>query len=179
MTVKADRNNVFVAGASGATGRRVVQELRKKGFKVRAGVRDAEKARSSGLQVDNKVELGNCNLVDAAKQKGISKFVLMSSLLTNGAASEKYLRSSGLEWTVVRPGGLSNKPLAEVGNLIVGKEDTLFGRPSDPGKDISRDLVAAVLVEAVTQPGASNKVVEIVSSKDASELPPDQWFSNI
>ncbi len=39
--------------------------------------------------------------------------------------------------------------------------------------------VAAVLVEAVAQPGASNKVVEIVSSKDASELPPDQWFSNI
>lgn len=29
---------------------------------------------------------GNCNLVDAAKQKGISRFVLMSSLLTNGAA---------------------------------------------------------------------------------------------
>jgi hypothetical protein len=28
-----------------------------------------------------------------------------------------------------------------VGNLIVGKEDTLFGLPSDPGKDISRDLV--------------------------------------
>lgn len=40
-----------------------------------------------------------------------------------------------------RPGGLSNKPPAEVGNLILGKEDTLFGRPSDPGKDISRDLV--------------------------------------
>lgn len=42
-----------------------------------------------------------------------------------------------------RPGGLSNKPPAEVGNLIVGKEDTLFGRPSDPGKDISRDLVSS------------------------------------
>lgn len=39
--------------------------------------------------------------------------------------------------------------------------------------------VAAVLVEAAIQPGASNKVVEIVSSKDAPVLPPEQWFSNI
>ncbi|BDA48149.1 Protein TIC 62, chloroplastic [Coccomyxa sp. Obi] len=242
----ANITTVFVAGASGATGRRVVRELRKRGLKVRAGVRDVEKARSNGLQLDDKVELvtadvtqgpesllsaigdaqaiisaigfnggadskgyeaidnkGNCNLVDAAKQKGISRFVLMSSLLTNGAAvgqrfnpgyiilnlfgnvlvqkleSEKYLRSSGLDWTIVRPGGLSNKPPAEVGNLIVGKEDTLFGRPSDPGKDISRDLVAAVLVEAMLQSSASNKVVETVSSESAPQLPPDQWFSSL
>ena len=30
---------VFVAGASGSTGRKVVRELRKRGFTVRAGVR--------------------------------------------------------------------------------------------------------------------------------------------
>ena len=37
--------------------------------------------------------------------------------------------------------------------------------------------VAAVLVEAVLQPSASRKVVEVVASKSAPELPVDQWFA--
>jgi hypothetical protein len=48
----------------------------------------------------------------------------------------------GLTWTIVRPGGLSNEPPAEVGNLVVGKEDTLFGLPDDPGRAVSRDTVS-------------------------------------
>lgn len=36
-----------------------------------------------------------------------------------------------------------------------------------------------MLVEALAQPGASNKVVEIVSSKSGAEVPPDQWFSSL
>jgi hypothetical protein len=57
-------------------------------------------------------------------------------------AAEQYLRSSGLRYTIVRPGGLSDKGPSEVGRLIVGKEDTLFGRDSDPGRAISRDTVS-------------------------------------
>ena len=53
----ADGTTVFVAGASGSTGRRVVRELRRKGLKVRAGVRDVEKARADGLALDEGVEL--------------------------------------------------------------------------------------------------------------------------
>ncbi len=30
----------------------------------------------------------------------------------------------------------------QVGNLIVGKEDTLFGLDTDPGREISRDTVS-------------------------------------
>ncbi|KAK9787474.1 hypothetical protein WJX73_006333 [Symbiochloris irregularis] len=109
---------------------------------------------------------GTINLVDAAKQRGVSKFVLMSSLLTNGKAigqglnptflllnifggvldkkheAENYLRASGLNWTIIRPGGLSMDPPSQVGNLIIRGEDTLFGLPSDPGRAISRQLVA-------------------------------------
>ena len=48
---------VFVAGASGSTGRRVVRELRKRGLTVRAGVRDVEKARANGLALDDNVVL--------------------------------------------------------------------------------------------------------------------------
>ncbi|CAL5223340.1 g5842 [Coccomyxa viridis] len=240
----ADIKTVFVAGASGSTGIRVVRELRKRGFTVRAAVRDVEKAREKGVQVDGGVELvtadvtqgadslaaamgnadavisaiggsgdantyhavdneGNVALVDAALKKNIRKFVLMSSLLTNGKeagqslnpgyiflnlfgnvlneklVSEKYLRASGLDYTIVRPGGLKKTPPSEVGNLVTGKEDTLFGLPTQRGKDISRDTVAEVLVEALRQPGASNKVVEVVAAKDEPERPSSEWFSNL
>jgi len=234
---------VFVAGSTGNTGRRVVQQLRAAGYKVKAGVRDPKKAHSLGFGLDSGIELvtadvtkgseplisalsgsqavicatgysgfnpggsvkidekGVANLVDAAKASGVTKFVLLSSLLTNARAvgqesnpnykflnllggvldhklaGEKYLRASGLDWTIVRPGGLSNDPPAEVGNLVVGKEDTLFGLPDDPGRAISRDTVAAVLVAALSQSSSSDKLVEIVAAKGAPELPKEQWFS--
>jgi hypothetical protein len=52
--------------------------------------------------------------------------------------AEKHLRASNLTWTIVRPGGLSN---TTVGNVIFGKEDTFLGLESDPGRQISRELV--------------------------------------
>lgn len=39
--------------------------------------------------------------------------------------------------------------------------------------------VADVCVEALLQPGAQNKVVEIVASASAAKLPVDQWFANV
>jgi len=239
---KADFNKVFVAGATGETGRRIVMALRAKGYQVIAGCRDPQKAISLGFGLDKEVEIkqadvtkgpevlaqamedaqavicatgfsgvnvtkvgsvdeqGTKNLVDAAKAKGISKFVLISSLLTNAKAvgqednpnykflnlfggvldrklaAEQYLRASGLNYTIVRPGGLAKEPPEEVGNLIVGKEDTLFGLDTDPGRRISRDTVAAVCVAALVQPRADNKVIEVVSSPSAPVLPEDQWF---
>lgn len=58
----------------------------------------------------------------------------------------------------------------------MGAEDSLFGLPEDPGREISRDTVASVLIEAALQPAADGKVVEIVASKSAVEVPPLQWF---
>eukprot|EP00977_Amphora_coffeiformis_P028808 scaffold37247_cov191-Amphora_coffeaeformis.AAC.1 len=82
-------------------------------------------------KVDN---VGTCKLVDAAKAAGVKKVVMVSSILTNGRAwgqeqspgfiitnafgkvldekivAENYLRSSGLDYTIVRPGGLKAKP---------------------------------------------------------------------
>eukprot|EP00967_Tisochrysis_lutea_P135641 scaffold240986_cov32-Tisochrysis_lutea.AAC.1 len=81
--------------------------------------------------VDN---VGTVALVDAAKAAGVKKVVLVSSILTDGPAwgqekspgyqvtnafghvleeklvAEKYLRNSGLDWTIVRPGGLKSDP---------------------------------------------------------------------
>lgn len=38
---------VFVAGATGKTGKRIVEQLLSRGFAVKAGVRDVEKAKTS------------------------------------------------------------------------------------------------------------------------------------
>jgi len=40
-----------------------------------------------------------------------------------------------------------------MGNLIVRGEDTTFGLETDPGREISRDAVAAVCVQALFDTG--------------------------
>jgi nucleoside-diphosphate-sugar epimerase len=141
-------------------------------------------------KVDN---IGTKLLVDAAKQAGVKKVVLVSSILTNGRAwgqenspgfvvtnafgnvldeklvAEKYLRASGLDWTIVRPGGLKATPPS--GNLVVSKEDTLNGG------EISRDLVADVCVAALFDDKASNKVVEIIEDESTPKNPSSAWFA--
>jgi len=134
--------------------------------------------------VDN---LGTIALVDAAKKAGVKKVVMVSSILTNGRAwgqeqspgfvitnafgqvldekivAEKYLRASGLDWTIVRPGGLKSTPPA--GALLMSKEDTL-----NTG-EVSRDLVADVAIAAMFNKDASNKVVEIVEGEEGKTVP--------
>ena len=56
--------------------------------------------------------------------------------------SEKHLKSSGLDYTIVRPGGLKSDPQSEVGNLILQNEDTLRAKKTDPGTAISRETVS-------------------------------------
>lgn len=41
------KKKIFVAGATGSTGKRIVQQLLAKGFAVKAGVRDLDKARTT------------------------------------------------------------------------------------------------------------------------------------
>ncbi|KAH8086143.1 divinyl chlorophyllide a 8-vinyl-reductase [Aureococcus anophagefferens] len=151
--------------------------------------RNPLKMDSAAHAVDN---LGTVALVDAAKAAGVKKVVLVSSILTNGRAwgqenspgfqitnafghvldekivAENYLRKSGLDYTIVRPGGLKAKP--PTGPLVVAKEDTLNSG------EVSRDLVADVCVAAVFDAKASNKVVEIIE-KDGS--PPAPVGGNI
>ena len=85
-------------------------------------------------------------LKDAAKAAGVKKVVLVSSILTNGRnwgqekspgfvvtnafgnvldeklVAENYLKASGLDYTIVRPGGLKAK--APTGALKILAEDT-------------------------------------------------------
>lgn len=140
---------------------------------------------------------GTINLITAAtRQKNVQRFVLLSSILTNGKAvgqalnpaylflevasgnvltakldAEKFLRGSGLDWSVVRPGGLSSKTPEELdaGGVFLSSEDTIFGqKTSDDGVEIgsvvSRDAVADVLVASV-RAARARKVVEVVASR--------------
>jgi uncharacterized protein YbjT (DUF2867 family) len=139
-------------------------------------------------EVDN---VGTCKLIDAAKRAKVKKVVMVSSILTNGRAwgqekapgfvvtnafggvldekivAENYLRASGLDYTIVRPGGLKAKPPS--GALFVSGEDTLLAG------EISRDLVADVCVASLTDSKVSNKVIEIVED----EGKPAQVFNGI
>ena len=238
---------VFVAGATGETGKRTVAALVAAGYSVRAGVRDRAKAEalllpSSGSSprkieivdldletmtveqlaraigdeaaavvccvgsrpsspLDKKTaaavdEVGTINLIKAAKSnQNVSKFVLLSSILTNGKAigqgsnpafiflelfsggvlsrklaAEKALRSAGFaSWSVVRPGGLASKSPEELGagGIFLSGEDSVFGETEEHGAAVSRDAVAEVLVAAVRAAGSfgGGKVVEVVASK--------------
>jgi uncharacterized protein YbjT (DUF2867 family) len=215
----------FVAGATGETGRRIVQELIARGIPVRALVRDIEKAK--GI-LQNNVELvegdvlkpetlsaaigdstvilcatgakpgfdptgpykvdfeGTKNLVDAAKAKGIEDFVFVSSLCTSKLfhplnlfflilvwkkQAEEYIQKSGLTYTIVRPGGLKNEDNSD--SVVMQSADTLFEG------SIPRQKVAQVCVEALTEPAARNKIVEIVAKKEAAGKSFGELFAGV
>lgn len=214
----------FVAGATGETGRRIVQELIKRNIPVRALVRDLEKARAilpeaAELVVgdvlqplgdaigDSTVLLcatgakpgfdptapykvdyeGTKNLVDTAKAKGIEHFVLVSSIgasqlfhplnlfwliLVWKKQAEEYLQKSGLSYTIVRPGGLKNEDNSDP--IVMVAADTLSLSGSIP-----RTKVAQVCVEALFQPAARNKIVEVIAKEEASEKSFEQLFTSV
>jgi nucleoside-diphosphate-sugar epimerase len=147
---------------------------------------------TASWKVDN---IGTKTMVDACQQRGIKRMVLVSSILVNGAAigqifnpayivlnifgltlvaklqAEKYMRKSGIDYTIIRPGGLKNDPPS--GNIVLAKEDTLFGG------SVSRDTVAKVAVESLRIPEASFKVVELVSSPDAPPKSIQELFAKL
>lgn len=215
----------FVAGATGQTGRRIVQQLVERNIPVRALVRDIDKARAilpAAVELvagdvlnpdslnaaigDSTVVLcatgatpsfdftgpykvdyeGTKNLVDAAKRKEIQHLVLVTSLCVSQffhplnlfwlilvwkKQAEEYLQKSGLTYTIVRPGGLLNDE--NLDKVVMSAADTLFdGR-------IPRSKVAQVCIEALFEPAAQNKIVEIVATPQASEKNWQELFASV
>jgi uncharacterized protein YbjT (DUF2867 family) len=129
---------------------------------------------------------GTKNLVDAAKAKGVEHFILVSSLCVSQffhplnlfwlilywkKQAEKYIQESGLTYTIVRPGGLKSEDNQD--NIIMSGADNLFEG------SIPRPKVAQVCVEALFQPAARNKIVEIVANADAPEKTWEELFSSV
>ncbi len=129
---------------------------------------------------------GTKNLVDVAKAKGGEHFVLVSSLCVSQLfhplnlfwlilvwkkQAEEYLQKSGLTYTIVRPGGLLNEDTELP--VVMSSADTLFdGR-------IPRTKVALLSVEALSQPAARNKIVEVITQADAPEKTFEQLCAGV
>jgi uncharacterized protein YbjT (DUF2867 family) len=129
---------------------------------------------------------GTKNLVDAAKSQNIQQFVFVSSLCVSKffhplnlfwlilwwkQQAENYLKNSGLNYTIVRPGGLKNED--NPNPVVMSGADTLFEG------SIPRQKVAQVCVESLTTDRARNKVLEIVSSPTAPTKSWEELFSAV
>ncbi|GCF07075.1 SDR family oxidoreductase [Dictyobacter arantiisoli] len=121
--------------------------------------------------------------IDAAKEAGVKHFVLCSSMGTSNpesippltiilkikARAEKYLQESGLGYTIVHPGGLRNEP---GGQAILVAPHPLQGNGM-----ITRADVAEVLVQALLQPAARGKSVDIVERPEQGSANRQDLFS--
>ena len=119
---------------------------------------------------------GSINFVEAAKERSVKHIIYMSSIGAGGAENfstvilnlvtdkamkwkslgEEYIRNSGIDFTIVRPGGLRGDPGAlgirfEQGDEIIGW--------------IPRADVASVLVESMFNSDALNKTFEVVNDE--------------
>ena len=111
-------------------------------------------------------------LADAAERAGVRRYLLVSSVGVEGVrgdttgpddevfhaylvaklAAEDDLRARPLDWTILRPGRLTDEPGTGLVRLA----------PSVPRSAIPRDDVAAVLVALLDRPGTRGRVLEVV-----------------
>ena len=215
---------VLVAGATGRTGRLLLEQLRKDPrYALRPMARDVEAARRniskdylwvagdvtrpetlapalsgvslvlvaiggterSGPNSPEFVDFGGVkNLTDAARTAGVRQFVLESSMgvgsgggllgmmlnLLSGdalkwkAKGEAHLRASGVPYTIVRPGGLTDDPGGQTG-LVLRQGDEGSGR-------IARADVAAVMIATLDNPDAFDRTFEVIEDDKA---PREAW----
>ena len=116
------------------------------------------------------VDLGGAvRLVEAAKAEGVSRYLIVSSMGADKAPedgsegfgaylqakfeADEAVRASGLDYTVVRPGGLTDDP----GTGLVAVAERL-----DRGQ-IPRADVAAVFLACLDDPGTIGKSFDLIS----------------
>jgi uncharacterized protein YbjT (DUF2867 family) len=107
----------------------------------------------SGPARKQTVDLGGAvKLIDAAKANGIARYVIVSSIGANHperasgqmkpyieakAEADRRVAESGLDWTIVRPGGLTDDP-------GTGRVSVDGGRGRIPREDVAATLVAVL-----------------------------------
>jgi len=122
-------------------------------------------------------EVGNRNLIDAAKAAGVKHFIFVS---VQGASSdseleffrikyrvEEYLRASGMSYTIIRPcafmdlwGELVGSPILKQGTA------TIFGSGSNPINFVSADDTAQVVCASLDEPATFDRILEVCGPED-------------
>ena len=118
---------------------------------------------------------GTRNLVDVARAAGINRFILISAagigdshasiseqahkfldpVLEIKAKAEDYLISSGLDYTIIRPGALNSEPAS--GNGLLTDDPSVGGT-------IHRADLARLIVDCLDDPDTSRKTFNAVDS---------------
>jgi uncharacterized protein YbjT (DUF2867 family) len=127
----------------------------------------------SGAERKRTVDLrGAVKLADAAVEQDVRRYLMVSSIgaqdpaaggdqmrpyLEAKAEADAYVRArAGLDWTIVRPGGLTDEP----GTGLVTVSEELGRRGSVP-----RDDVAAVLAACLTTPATIGVTFELFAGE--------------
>lgn len=112
---------------------------------------------------------GALKLMDAARKNGIRRYIMVSAMradeprgseifriyLRAKAEADQALRESGLDFTIIRPGRLTNEP----GSGLVALAERL------PAGVVPRADVAAVLAQLVETPAAAGRQFDLTSGE--------------
>ncbi|GAA1684775.1 NAD(P)H-binding protein [Nonomuraea maheshkhaliensis] len=173
------RNPAHVADVEATGARAVVCDLEQAGVEEVARVVEGASAvvfaagagPGSGAPRKDTVDRGaSVLLADAAERTGVRRFVQVSSIgagkpLAPGrdevwaayikakTEAEEDLRARDLDWTILRPGRLTDDP--GTGRVLLA--------PEVPPGAVPRDDVAAVIVALLRDPGSVRRTLELVS----------------
>ncbi|MDP9842541.1 SDR family oxidoreductase [Streptosporangium lutulentum] len=129
----------------------------------------------SGVARKSTVDRGAAVLfAEAAERAGVRRFIQISSMgagkppapgseevwvayIQAKTDAESDLRTRDLDWTILRPGGLTDDP---------GKGRVTLSEPPLPRGQVSRDDVAAVIVALLDGPGARHRSLELIGGDD-------------
>lgn len=126
---------------------------------------------------------GQVNQIEAAKAAGVEHIVLVGSMggtqenhplnsmgdgniLIWKRRAEQYLIDSGIDYTIIRAGGLLDQPGGQR-QLLVGKDDEFLNQsPNGVPTSIPRSDVAEVVVRSLLTPNARNKAFDLISKPE-------------
>jgi uncharacterized protein YbjT (DUF2867 family) len=126
-------------------------------------------AGSGATRKDSVDRAASVLMADAAGRAGVRRFVQVSSMgagtpprpgtgevwaayITAKTAAEEDLRARDLDWTILRPGGLTDAPAT--GQIRLGP-------PPVPAGTVPRADVAAVIVALLDEPGSRHQTLEL------------------
>lgn len=174
---------ILVLGATGKTGKRVAEKLRKMELPVRAGSRkenppfDWEKP-ENWATVLNDVEkvyitvqpdfavpgaLEKVRLfVDTAKQTGVKKIVLLSGRGEKEAEEgEKIIINSGLSWTIIRASWFMQNFSEYFFLDFILEGHVIVPKATAPEPFVDVDDIAEMVVASLTDPKHDGKIYEV------------------